>query len=508
MKDKLSIDMTELKVLVVDEHGLIRKTIAKVLQDMGIEDVVETHSPKEARKLISNLHFDLVFTEIFFKSGDGFAIIDQLRHKDHRSDSPIIVLTGQAERDDIMKAADRGATDYLLKPFQSADLEKKIEKVLVAFHSPHPNVKRLREAEKLISESRYEDVEVLLDELADKLPSNPQPRYLQALVKVRRGDHQAAITALTEGIVKFPDFLKNFKLLSDIHLSLNNTDPAIEALTNELELNPKHVLRQVRLAHLLIKKGENLRAIFHLRQALLENNKNAEALYAMGVAYAKDENIEKSIYYFKRYRRVFPQDSKPLEAIIQICHQLDNNKMAEIALRDEIKQHPDRLDAYMILAKFYLHNEQHENAIQVLQNAIARHPTQKPVYLALAKIYLAQKDEKATLSLFERYRANTSDPESFRLQAELFLKHNKFSQAIASVHRSIMIGEIDPKYLDILISASQRTKQYAKNYFLVRRKMCTAQGKKELLQSQFDEAKQLIDQRREQKRTRRNAQAS
>ncbi len=505
MKEKLPINTAELKVLIVDEHDLIRKAIAKVLQALHIEEIVETHSTKEARKLIGNLHFDLVFTEIFFKSGDGYAIIDQIRHKDHRSDSPIIVLTGQAERDDIIKAIDKGATDYLLKPFQAPELEKKIYKVLTAFHSPKPSIKMLREAELLISENRNEDANKILNELARKLPTNPQPQYLKALVLLREEKYEAAVAALKEGIKNFPDFLKNYKLLSDIYLKQNDTESAIDALTQELEINPKHVVRQVRLANLLIKNGEYLRAIFHLRQALLENNKNAEALYGMGIAYAKDENIEKAIYYFKRYRRVFPQDSKPLEAIVQICRLLDQEKLAEIALRDEKKQHPERLDTYMILAKLFLQEERFEEAITTLQSAIVRHPLQKAPYFALAKLHLAQKDDAETINVFQQYRANTADPESYLYQAELFLNHNNFAQAIASVHSALATGYSSPNFLKVLITASHRTKQYAKNYFLVKKLMRMDKGSEPIQRSRLESVKELITQRRQHRKPKKDS---
>ena len=210
----------------------------------------------------------------------------------------------------------------------------------------------LRSAEKLISESKFDDAELLLKMAIEKMPENPHPTYLRALIRKRQGDEEFAIKALREGIAQFPDFLKNYKLLSDLYVQRKDIPMAIEALTNELEINPKHAIRQIKLANLLIKSKEYLRAIFHLRQALLENNKSPEALYGMGIAYAKDENIEKAIYYFKRYRRVFPKDTKPLEAIIQICKETDNDKLAEIALKDEKKQHPERVDGFFVLAKF------------------------------------------------------------------------------------------------------------------------------------------------------------
>jgi predicted Zn-dependent protease len=54
----------------------------------------------------------------------------------------------------------------------------------------------------------------------------------------------------------------------------------------ELELNPKQPLRQIKLANMLLKEGNPHGAIEHYRLALLENNKNPEALYGMGTAYA------------------------------------------------------------------------------------------------------------------------------------------------------------------------------------------------------------------------------
>ena len=133
---------------------------------------------------------------------------------------------------------------------------------------------------------------------------------------MKLGNRDLAIEMLKKNIKLNPEYLKNYKTLSNLYLNDEHTEEAVDALTKELEINPKQILRQIKLANIHLKSGRNDQAIEHFRQALLENNRNAEALYGMGVAYAKSKNIEKSLYYFKRLRRQYPGDSRPLETVL------------------------------------------------------------------------------------------------------------------------------------------------------------------------------------------------
>jgi two-component system phosphate regulon response regulator PhoB len=337
-----------LKALVVDDHDLIRKNVAKALRKLDFE-ILECSNGKDAKAIIEAGSVDLIICDIEVNFVSGFELLDHVRSMDTHSDTPFIIVTGTAEKDDIIKAVDKGADDYIIKPFQPEEIEAKINKVLTQFHSPGPILARIRMAEKEIQHEQWEHARSLVEEaLATK--ESPRARHLEAVILLKMKNIEEATQKLQENIRNYPSYLKNYVTLANIFIEEKDYSKAISALSQELEINPKQPLRQIKLANMLLKEKNVETAINHYRIALLENPKNPEALYGMGTAYAVADNMDKSIYYFKRYRRNHPKDGRSLKAIVQFCEQSGKLKLAENSLLDEKKSHPDRLDVYLLLA--------------------------------------------------------------------------------------------------------------------------------------------------------------
>ena len=122
------------------------------------------------------------------------------------------------------------------------------------------------------------------------------------------------------------------------------------------------------------KYGYYREAIEHYRLSLIEDNKYEEALLGMGFAYGKSGNIEKSIYYLKRMRRINPNSKKSLAAIISICNETKKPDLAINALKEEAKIRPNYKDIHIVLAKQLFELDRDAEAIKVLQNAIKKNP--------------------------------------------------------------------------------------------------------------------------------------
>ncbi len=115
----------------------------------------------------------------------GFEVLDHLRNLDTGSDTPFMIVTGAADKDDIVKAANKGAEEYMVKPFTPEELEAKIIKMLNQYHAPGPILGRLREAEKMLIAGKFTEAEAALDELI-KLKDTPRARHLQAVALVKQ----------------------------------------------------------------------------------------------------------------------------------------------------------------------------------------------------------------------------------------------------------------------------------------------------------------------------------
>ncbi len=482
-----------LKGLVADDHDLIRKNIAKILRKLGFSEVFECHNGKDAKNILASEAIDLVICDIDLNFISGFELLDLIRARDTGSDVPFIIVTGGAHKDDIVKAADKGAADYIVKPFQPEEMEVKIDKVLQQYHAPGPILGRLRAAEKEVEARNFESALSLIKE-ALQLKDSPRGRHLEAVTMVKQKRLPEAIRKLEDNIRNSPSYLKNYISLANLYIDEKDHRKAIVALTQELEINPKQPFRQIKLANMLLKEGNVDQGIEHYRQALLENNKNPEALYGMGTAYALAENMEKSIYYFKRYRRHHPRDSRPLQAIVQFARKAKKNRVAEIALLDERKAHPDRLDTYTLLAKFYQDEGQDEKAQEVLEAAIKRKPDFAPAYVQMASMHAKQGDLKAAVKVYKHYAAVSKDPNAPILLARFFIEIGKPSQAIFTLHQCMETNAEPAKAYPILLHATYRTKQLGKAYF-VRERLLRISPEVEL-GSAFNSIEDLIQERR------------
>ncbi len=91
-----------------------------------------------------------------------------------------MVVTGEASKEDIVKAADLGADDYVLKPFQISDIEKKVTSVLIKYHSPPPLLKTIRQGERTMAEGQFQDA-LKIFEAAERLdPTSARTQHCKA----------------------------------------------------------------------------------------------------------------------------------------------------------------------------------------------------------------------------------------------------------------------------------------------------------------------------------------
>ena len=118
--------MTETHLLVVDDDARLRDLLRRYLVDQGFR-VTTAGDAEEARAKIKNIDFDLMVLDVMMPGEDGFALTQSLRTK---SRIPILLLTAKAESGDRITGLERGADDYLVKPFEPRELVLRIRAIL------------------------------------------------------------------------------------------------------------------------------------------------------------------------------------------------------------------------------------------------------------------------------------------------------------------------------------------------------------------------------------------
>lgn len=143
----LTNKMSDLKILIVDDHFLIRQFVRNTLQDSKIGDVQTAADGNEGIDLIQKAYdqqqpYDVVFLDWNMPTISGLEVLSFFRAKPEYASTAFVMLTAESEQQNIMKAIKAGATSYIIKPVSPSDLSKKLGEI-------YEWVKRKRQAQVL-----------------------------------------------------------------------------------------------------------------------------------------------------------------------------------------------------------------------------------------------------------------------------------------------------------------------------------------------------------------------
>ena len=119
-----------MKILTVDDSSTMRRIIKNTLTRLGYNDIVEAEHGVDALAKMAGV--GLVLTDWNMPEMDGLTFVKALRSNPQYRDVPIIMVTTEAAKKEILEAIKAGVTDYIVKPFTPETLKEKIEKVLAA----------------------------------------------------------------------------------------------------------------------------------------------------------------------------------------------------------------------------------------------------------------------------------------------------------------------------------------------------------------------------------------
>src|SRR5690625_5087813 len=118
-----------MKILVVDDFPTMRRIIRNLLKDLGFENVDEAEDGAQALEKLRNSTFDLVVSDWNMPNMDGLELLKHIRADADMSKTPVLMVTAEAKKENIIAAAQAGANGYVVKPFTAATLEEKLNKI-------------------------------------------------------------------------------------------------------------------------------------------------------------------------------------------------------------------------------------------------------------------------------------------------------------------------------------------------------------------------------------------
>ncbi len=119
----------DIKILVVDDFPTMRRIVRNLLKELGFENVDEAEDGQMALDKLQSGAFHLVVSDWNMPNLDGLSMLKQIRANPALSKIPVLMVTAEAKKENIIAAAQAGASGYVVKPFTAATLEEKLNKI-------------------------------------------------------------------------------------------------------------------------------------------------------------------------------------------------------------------------------------------------------------------------------------------------------------------------------------------------------------------------------------------
>lgn len=119
----------DMKILVVDDFSTMRRIIRNLLRDLGFTNVSEADDGSTALPMLQNGRFDLLITDWNMPGMQGLDLLKAVRADERMRELPVLMVTAESKRDQIVAAAQAGINGYIVKPFTAQTLKEKLEKI-------------------------------------------------------------------------------------------------------------------------------------------------------------------------------------------------------------------------------------------------------------------------------------------------------------------------------------------------------------------------------------------
>jgi two-component system, chemotaxis family, chemotaxis protein CheY len=119
-----------MKILIVDDFSTMRRIVRNLLKEIGYNNADEAEDGQVALNKLKSESFDFVVSDLNMPNMNGFELLHAVRADPTLKSLPVLLVTAEAKKEDIITAAQAGASGYIVKPFTKATLEEKLNKII------------------------------------------------------------------------------------------------------------------------------------------------------------------------------------------------------------------------------------------------------------------------------------------------------------------------------------------------------------------------------------------
>jgi len=118
-----------MKVMIVDDFATMRRILRNILKKIGFKNIIEADDGKNALKELKKEKVDLIMCDWNMPEMPGIELLKNVRSDDELKDIPFVMVTAEAQKDNIIEAVKSGVSNYIVKPFTAETIAEKLNKV-------------------------------------------------------------------------------------------------------------------------------------------------------------------------------------------------------------------------------------------------------------------------------------------------------------------------------------------------------------------------------------------
>ncbi|WP_123289691.1 response regulator [Desulfosoma caldarium] len=119
-----------MKVLVVDDFATMRRIVKNILRELDFKDIVEAENGAAAVKILESQEIDLIVSDWNMPKMNGLELLKWVRANEKTKDLPFLMVTAEAQKENVVEAVKAKVSNYIVKPFTAAVMAEKLAKIL------------------------------------------------------------------------------------------------------------------------------------------------------------------------------------------------------------------------------------------------------------------------------------------------------------------------------------------------------------------------------------------
>ena len=116
-------------VLIVDDFATMRRILKNILRQIGFTNIYEADNGKNALNILKKQKFDLILCDWNMPEMSGLELLNEVRSDNELKDTPFVMVTAEAQKNNIIEAVQAGVSNYVVKPFTAETINGKLKKV-------------------------------------------------------------------------------------------------------------------------------------------------------------------------------------------------------------------------------------------------------------------------------------------------------------------------------------------------------------------------------------------